>query len=60
MSNSPKLMSWQDKLESAKKIMIMLENVKHENTERDVVDILELSAKLLLPSCHVRLSFELF
>lgn len=54
------LLSWEDKHELAKKVMEVLNTVKDENKERDIVDILELSAKLSLPGCHVKLLFELF
>lgn len=60
MNNNSEMMSWQDKIESAKKVMEVLKNVKDVKKERDIIDILELSAKLSLPGCHVRLLVEGF
>ena len=60
MNTDSKLMTWSNKIETAKKVMEILENVKDENKERDIIDILELSAKLSLPGCHVKLLAEGF
>ncbi len=60
MNTNSKQMAWNNKIEAAKKVMEVLENVKDINKERDIIDILELSAKLSLPGCHVKLLAEGF
>jgi hypothetical protein len=62
MSTNSTMMSWQDKLESAKKVMEVLDHVevKDGDKERELLDILVLTAKLLLPCQNVTLSFNSF
>ena len=49
-----------EKLGVAKRIVSLLDEAVESGNAYDAVDILEISAKLALPHCHVRLVFERF
>jgi len=55
-------MSWDDKIKSVERVMHILDqiDVKDGDRERELVDVLELTTKLLLPNHHVKLSFNSF
>lgn len=55
-------MSWSDKIKATEKIMKILDetDVKDGDREQELIDILELAAKLLLPYRHVKLLSDLF
>ncbi len=62
MNNNSKMMSWQDKHGSVIKVMEVLDqvNAKGGDKERELLDILLLTAKLLLPAHNVKLLIEPF